>query len=88
MLEQKIDFPEEENSIQKWEYSVNKEELIAKLHQIIKNDISTEERSIIIELFFYNKSERQLSRETGIPQKTINYRKNRLLEKLRSKILK
>ncbi|MEA4921596.1 MAG: sigma-70 family RNA polymerase sigma factor [Clostridiaceae bacterium] len=42
-----------------------------------------EERSLIRELFFRNKSERQLSAETGIPQMTLHYRKSKILKKLR-----
>lgn len=42
-----------------------------------------EERNLIRELFFRNKSERQLSAETGIPQMTIHYRKRKILKKLR-----
>lgn|GEM_PF-6573728 len=42
-----------------------------------------EERSLIRELFFYNKGERQLSAETGIPQMTLHYRKSKILKKLR-----
>ena len=41
------------------------------------------EQSLIRELFFRNKSERQLSAETGIPQMTIHYRKRKILKKLR-----
>lgn len=37
-----------------------------------------EERNLIRELFFRNKSERQLSAETGIPQMTIHYRKRKI----------
>lgn len=42
-----------------------------------------EERNLIRELFFRNKSERQLSAATGIPQMTIHYRKRKILKKLR-----
>ena len=42
-----------------------------------------EEQSLIRELFFRNKRERQLSPETGIPQMALHYRKNKILKKLR-----
>lgn len=42
-----------------------------------------EERNLVRELFFHNKSERQLSVETGIPQMTIHYQKRKILKKLR-----
>ena len=38
---------------------------------------------MIRELFFRNKSERQLSAENGIPQMTLHYRKRKILKKLR-----
>lgn len=41
-----------------------------------------EERSLIRELFFHNKGERQLSEETGIPPMTFHYRKSKILKKL------
>lgn len=41
-----------------------------------------EERNLVRELFFHNKSERQLSVETGIPQMTLHYRKRKILKKL------
>lgn len=45
------------------------------------------ERSLIDALFYQNKTERELSRETGMPQKTINNRKWAIINKLK-KLLK
>ena len=45
--------------------------------------LSEEEKWLIQELFFYGKSERELTRNTGIPRKTINYRKEKALSKIR-----
>lgn len=42
-----------------------------------------EERELIYALFFSGLSEREWSARTGIPQKTINDRKHRILEKLK-----
>lgn len=42
-----------------------------------------DERSLIDELFFNDKSERELSAMISVPQKTINDRKKRILIKLR-----
>lgn len=50
--------------------------------------IDENERMLINELFFKGKSERQLSAETGIPQKTINDRKRKALRKLKKIIEK
>ena len=45
--------------------------------------LSEEEKWLIQELFFCGKSERELTRNTGIPRKTINYRKEKALSKIR-----
>lgn len=45
--------------------------------------LSDDEQKLINALFFRNLSERELSAETGIPQKTINDRKRRILIKLK-----
>ena len=41
------------------------------------------ERNLISALFFEEKTQTQLSRETGIPQQTISFRLQKTLEKLR-----
>lgn len=45
--------------------------------------LSDDEQKLINALFFRNFSEREWSAETGIPQKTINDRKRRILIKLK-----
>jgi DNA-directed RNA polymerase specialized sigma24 family protein len=45
--------------------------------------ISPEEQKLITALFFNDKSEHQMSRETGVPQRTIHDRKVKILTKLR-----
>ena len=45
--------------------------------------LNRQEQDLLTALFFDGKSERELSRETGIPQKTINDRRHRALTKLR-----
>lgn len=56
--------------------------LAEKLHQCL-NQLSEEEQELIFTLFFQNKSEHQVSRETGIAQKTIHNRKVRILSRLK-----
>jgi RNA polymerase sigma factor (sigma-70 family) len=59
------------------------DKLIAeKLHGCI-DQLTTAEQELIFTLFFQNKSEHQLSRETGIAQKTIHNRKVRILAQLK-----
>lgn len=45
--------------------------------------LSDDEQELINALFFRNLSEREWSAETGIPQKTINDRKHRIIAKLK-----
>lgn len=45
--------------------------------------LTTEQQELITELFFRDKSERQLSAETGIPYMTIHDRKVKILGKLK-----
>ena len=56
--------------------------LAEKLHQCL-NQLTKEEQELIFTLFFQNKSEHQVSRETGIAQKTIHNRKIRILSRLK-----
>lgn len=60
-----------------------KAEMIAKMVECL-NLLDKNERMLINELFFNGKSERQLSSETGIPQRTINDRKRKILRKLKT----
>jgi RNA polymerase sigma factor (sigma-70 family) len=55
---------------------------LVKLRQCLKM-LDEPEKKLIIELYLRGKSERQLSKETGIPPMTIHDRKVRLLKKLK-----
>jgi len=54
---------------------------ITTLHQSLSS-LETEERALIEALFFEGLTERAYSERSGIPQKTVNDRKNRILKKL------
>lgn len=56
--------------------------LIEKMLACLKL-LTPEEQELISELFFKNKSEHQLSAETGIPRMTLHDRKARILSKLK-----
>jgi len=58
------------------------EMLLVKLRQCVKM-LDKSERMLIAELYLRGKSERQLSKETGIPAMTIHDRKTRILKKLK-----
>lgn len=45
--------------------------------------LNYDERNLIDAIYYQGKSEREVSAETGIPQKTINYRKRKILDKLK-----
>jgi len=51
-------------------------------------ELTDDERGLIDALFFEEKSEREVAKETGVPRKTLAYRKNKVLEKLRQLIEK
>jgi RNA polymerase sigma factor (sigma-70 family) len=52
------------------------------------SELTEDERVLIDELFYNGKSERELSKETCVPRKTLAYRKTKVLEKLRRLIEK
>lgn len=54
----------------------------AKLHTCL-DLLSPDERELIQAIFFEGKSERKLSEEISVPQRTINDRKRRILKKLK-----
>ena len=52
------------------------------------DSLDEKDRSLINALFFDGKTEDEYSKKTGIPRRTINYRKNRILFKLKKNIQK
>lgn len=56
--------------------------LLIKLHQCLKM-LDEPEKTLILELYIRGKSERHLSKETGIPPMTIHDRKRKILNKLK-----
>lgn len=56
--------------------------LIEKMLLVISN-LSEEERWLIQELFFYGKNECRIAEEIGVSRRTIGYRKNNILYKLK-----
>lgn len=61
--------------------------LIEKMLKCLKL-LTPQEQELINELFFKEKSEHQLFRETGVAQKTIHNKKVRILKKLKNLIEK
>ena len=56
--------------------------MIEKLRFVL-DKLSPDEYALIYALYYKGISERQWSSETGIPQKTIKYRRRRILNKLK-----
>lgn len=48
--------------------------------------LTAEECGLINALYYEEKSERKISRESGVPRKTLAYHKNKILEKLKKVI--
>lgn len=53
-----------------------------QLHEAIR-DLQEEERYLIIQIFYADRSERDLAAELGISQKAVNKRRHKILEKLK-----
>lgn len=79
IMESGADFCDDSESI---EDLVIRKLMTEKLKQCLLL-LEPDERMLIDELFFNGKSERQLSAQTGMPQKTINDKKRRILQKLK-----
>ncbi|MFZ5944253.1 MAG: RNA polymerase sigma factor [Bacillota bacterium] len=71
------------HTVESIEDAIAKREMLEKLKLCLET-ISERERLLIYALYFQGKSERQLSAETEIPQRTINDRKRKILLKLKN----
>jgi len=56
--------------------------LLDDLHEAISS-LNDDERVLIYALFYNDKSERDVAKEIGVSQNTVNYHKKRVIEKLR-----
>lgn len=77
--ENKIQFMDDSESV---ENKVLKTLMIEKLFKSLEL-LDSDERKIIDAIYYEGKTEREISAETGIPQKTINNRKRKILAKLK-----
>ncbi len=80
LLEENRQFAADDESV---EDTAVKTLMIQKMLECLKL-LSPEERALITGLFFEGKSERQLAKQTGAPQRTINDRKNKILGKVKT----
>lgn len=69
------------------EERVARAELAGKLRAVLRS-LSAEEMALLEELFYLEKTEREVAGLYAVSQNTIHYRKNRLLDKLRKKLEK
>lgn len=77
--ENKIQFMDDSESV---ENKVLKTLMLEKLFKSLEL-LDSDERKIIDAIYYEGKTEREISAETGIPQKTINNRKRKILAKLK-----
>lgn len=59
--------------------------MIEKLKKSLE-ELSEDEITIIKQIFYCNKSERQVASEMSIPRKTLSYKKQKILNKLKNLI--
>ncbi len=78
LLEEDRQFASEDESV---EDSAVKTVMIEKMLECLTM-LTLTEQELVTALFFEGKSERQLAKQTGVPQKTINDRKAKILVKL------
>lgn len=83
LLEKSRQFADEGESV---ENAAVKAVMLEKIRNCLAL-LAPEEQNLITELFFKDKSERKLSRETGIPYMTIHDRKVKILGKLKKLII-
>lgn len=69
------------------EQILNKQEQIHMLHSTL-SILTEEERIIIKEIYFFNCKEVDVAKKLGISQQSVNYKKKKILKKLRNFLLK
>lgn len=71
-----------DSGTEKVEDIIIKREEIAFLYRAI-NNLSIEDRELIKELFFHDKTETEVAKNRGVSISTVRYHKNRVLKKLK-----
>lgn len=79
LQEMAIQFPEEDDSV---EDQILQKMEFEQLHKAILT-LSEEERWLIQQLYFEERTEREVAAELGLSQKAVNKRRKKILEKLR-----
>lgn len=59
--------------------------MINRIYEIVR-ELPYEERKIIQEIYFNDKSERELADELNIPKSTLHNKKKRILRKIKEKL--
>jgi len=77
-----LDFPAKQASVDEAVEEKFQQDMLTS----ILDKLTADERNLIKALFFEDKSERKVEAETGVPQKTLNYRKNKILKWLKKEI--
>lgn len=79
LQEMAVQFAEETKSVEK---QILKKIEYEQLHKFI-SELSKEEQWLIHELYFEERTEREVAAELGLSQKAVNKRRQKILEKLR-----
>lgn len=79
LQEMAVQFAEESRSV---EEQILKKIEYEQLHKFI-SELSKEEQWLIHELYFEERTEREVAAELGLSQKAVNKRRQKILEKLR-----
>ena len=74
LQEMAVQFPEENRSVE--------DQILKKIHKFLL-ELSKEEQWLIQELYFEERTEREVASVLGLSQKAINKRRQKILEKLR-----
>ena len=82
------DFDGQADTNQKLVDEIVEDKLLLDILLVALDELTADERSLIDALFYQEKSEREVAKETGVPRKTLSYRKSKVLKKLKDIIEK
>jgi len=74
-------------SMQKLTEDIVMDKVLLELLMEALDNLTSGERGLIDALYFEERTERELSKKTGVPQKTINNRRKSALSKLRKLLI-
>ena len=79
LMDEGLEFPDEQALVA----DIVEDKLLLDMLLEALAELTEDERGLIDALFYEEKSERQIAAETGVPRKTLAYRKTKILDKLK-----